>query len=127
MFFLRFLTEPKVWLSVYISHVLYLNPFKPLLWKFEFELEILRGVFLMLLKSHMPKKKKIYFSIFIYYNYDSNSSFNLLFCVGLCNVIEKSYGKKNINYEIPYYANFSWKAPRNLWDVKMQADLKELS
>ena len=41
--------------------------------------------------SLMPKIKKIFFSIFIYYNFSSNSNFTSTFCGVLCMLLTNSH------------------------------------
>ena len=70
-----------------------LNPFKPILWKLEPELQILCGALYCYLKVLNQKWRKTIFPFFIYYNFSSNSIFNLNFCVVLGKAIEKSDAK----------------------------------
>ena len=64
----------------------------------------------MLFESPMPKIKKIYFYIFISYNFSSNSNFpwNLVWCFEmLLKSLMRKWKKSTM--EILIYANFSYK------------------
>ena len=71
----------------------FLNHFKPIFCKFEFKLEILCGALRSYLKVLFEKWRKSIFPLLIYYNFSSNSNFNLKFYVTLCIAIWKSFPK----------------------------------
>ena len=74
------------------------------------------------------KKIEVLFFHFYFLFFFSDSIFNLKFCVGLFNAIEKSYAENEENLTLKFRCmeNFPTKEPRNLWDVLIPAGLKGL-